>query len=225
VIRGLTSPARLIDLSNQKAIIMSFFGLFKTKQERDAELKTRVRQGSMRIQKFVSQLSKQAESYAALARRAYDLDDQEQFRQLASGYLQSLETINRWERYMIKLRALELRRHETEATREFLSSMNALTSSILNGVKPEDVMALSVDIDAATERSEELSEALADSMEDSVCRIDRSESFQPDFLAQAVGTPEKRLESLGRTAIGDKNHEQDFWQAIERQKIERKTAS
>ncbi len=199
---------------------MAFFGLFKSRQEREAELKTRVRQGTMRIQKFVSQLSKQAENYAALARRAYDLDDQEQFRQLASGYLQSLETINRWERYMVKLKALELRRHESDATREFLSSMNALTSSILNGVKPEDVSALSADMDAAMERSDELSEALADALEDSVTHVDRTDSLQPEFLAKAVGTPEKRLESLGRTALGDQTRDQDFWQAMERQKLE-----
>ncbi len=199
---------------------MAFFGLFKSRQEREAELKTRVRQGTMRIQKFVSQLSKQAEHYSALARRAYDLDDQEQFRQLATGYLKSLETINRWERYMVKLKALELRRHESEATHEFLSSMNALTSSILHGVKPEDVAALSADMDAAMERSDELSESLADALEDSVNHVDRTDSLQPEFLAKAVGTTEKRLESLGRTALGDKSRDQDFWQAMERQKLE-----
>lgn len=199
---------------------MAFFGLFKSRQQRELELKTGVRQGMMRIQRFVSQLSKQAETYAALARRAYDLDDQEQFRHLASGYLQSLETINRWERYMVKLKALELRRHESEATREFLSSMNALTSSILNGVKPEDVAALSADMEAAMERSDELSDALADALEDSVTHIDRSDSLQPEFLAKAVGTPENRLESPGRTAMGDTSRDQAFWQAMERRKVD-----
>jgi hypothetical protein len=199
---------------------MAFFGLFKSRHEREAELKTRVRQGAMRIQKFVGQLSKQAETYASLARRAYDLDDQEQFRQLASGYLQSLETINRWERYMVKLKALELRRHESDATREFLSSMNALTSSILNGVKPEDVSALSADMEAAMERSDELSEALAATLEDSVNHVDRTDSLQPEFLGKAVGCPETRLKSLGRTALGEKSREEDFWQAMERQRLE-----
>lgn len=199
---------------------MAFFGLFKSRQQREAELKTRVRQGTIRIQKFVSQLSKQAETYATLARLAYDLDDQQQFRQLASGYLHSLETINRWERSMVKLKALELRRHESEATREFLSSMNTLTSSILNGVKPEDVSALMADLDAAIERSDELSEALADVLEDSVAHVDRTDNLQPEFLAKAVGSPEKRMESLGRTALGDTSRDQEFWRAIERQKLE-----
>ncbi|MBL8814087.1 MAG: hypothetical protein JNM43_28220 [Planctomycetaceae bacterium] len=197
---------------------MAFFGLFRSREERDAELRTRVRQGTMRIQKFVNQLRRQAETYASLARRAFDLDDQEQFRQLAAGYLQSLETINRWERYMVKLKALELRRHETEATREFLTSMNALTSSILNGVRPEDVAALNMDMEAATQRSEELSEALADAMDESITHVDRTSSLQPEFLVQSVDGAEKRLESLSRTGTSDTSHEKDFWQAIERQK-------
>ena len=204
--------------SDRKNVPMTFFGLFKSREERDAELRTRVRQGTMRIQKFVNQLSRQAETYATLARRAHDLDDQEQFRQLAAGYLQSLETINRWERYMVKLKALELRRHETEATREFLLSMNSLTSSILNGVRPEDVAALSMDMEAATQRSEELSEALADAMEESVTYVDGANSLQPDFLTQSLSSPEKRLESSGEANGCDPNRETEFWRAIERQK-------
>ena len=199
---------------------MAFFGLFKSRQAREAELKTRVRQGTIRIKKFVKQLKTQADNYALLARRAYDLDDSDQFRKLATGWAQSLETKKRWERYMVTLEALELRRHESDATREFLSSMNSLTSSILNGVKPEDVAALSADMDAAMERSEELSEALADALEDSVTHVDQSDSLQPEFLAKAIGAPEKRRESPRRFVLGDKSREQDFWQAMERQRLE-----
>ena len=199
---------------------MAFFGLFKSRQAREAELKTRVRQGTIRIKKFVKQLEKQADNYAHLAHRAYDLDDSDQFRKLATGWAQSLETKKRWERYMVTLEALELRRHESDATREFLSSMNSLTSSILNGVKPEDVAALSADMEAAMERSEELSEALADALEDSVTHVDQSDSLQPEFLAKAIGAPENRLESPSRFVLGDKSREQDFWLAMERQRLE-----
>ena len=41
---------------------MAFFGLLKSRQESDAELRTRVRQGTMRIHKFVTRLSKRFKS-------------------------------------------------------------------------------------------------------------------------------------------------------------------
>ncbi len=195
---------------------MKFFGLFKSRQERDAELKTRVRQGTMRIQKFVNQLSKQSDNYASLARRAYDLDDLEQFRQLACGYLQCCETINRWERYMVKLKALELRRHEAEATQEFLSSMNSLTSAILNGVKPEDVMLLSTEMDAAIQRSEDLDDALAIAMDDAVQQVDGIDT-NPEFLRTAVSQGSYRIDrKLSKNVDGQ---DDEFWSAVKRQRF------
>ena len=198
---------------------MTFFGLFKSKQQRDTELKIRVRQGTMRIHKFVGRLSKQADDYAALARRAFDLDDQHQFRQLAGGYLQCRETINRWERYLVKLKALELRRHEAEATQEFLSSMNALTWSILNGVKPEDISMLSTEMEAAMQRSEELEEVLADSLEDAVDRVDGVEHHDINFLRSAVsGSQLEGGLEWAPEAKSDDARDRDFWTAIEREK-------
>lgn len=197
---------------------MAFFELFKSRQERDAELRTRVRQGTMRIRRFVTRLSKQADEYSALARRAFDLDDQPQFRQLAAGYLQCRETINRWERYMVKLKALELRKNEAEATSEFLSSMNALTSAILNGVKPEDVSTLSSEMELALQRSEELDDALAEAMDDAVTRVDNIDHRDAEFLVNAVSANATPME-WKQVIKSDDNKEQEFWTALERQKI------
>lgn len=198
---------------------MAFFGLFKSRQAREAELRSRVRQGTMRIHRFVSRLSKQADDYSTLARRAYDLDDQEQFRQLASGYLQCRETINRWERYMIKLRALELRKNEAEATREFLSSMNALTSAILNGVRPEDLSALNSDMAAALERSEELDEALAGALDDAVTRVDHLDQNEAALLVRSGNDGAKSFEWKSRDEMAERR-DQDFWLAMERRRTE-----
>lgn len=198
---------------------MVLFGLFKNQQQRDAELKARVRRGSMRITRYVAQLTKQGDEYAALARRAYELDDQQQFRQLVSGYLQCRETINRWERYIVKLRALELRRNEAEATAEFLSSMNALTSAILNGVKPEEISTLRQDMDAALQRSHELEETLADALDDAVTQVENPLAQQPEFLLSAITNGEKPRD-LKATGRGKDSRETEFWTAVERQKQE-----
>lgn len=173
---------------------MAFFGMFRTRRERDEDLRLRVRQGTLRIQKFISRLNRQAEEYRSLARRAFDLDDQQQFRQLASGFLQCCETINRWERYIVRLRSLELRKQESEATQEFLSSMNALTTAILDGVRPEDVAGLTSQMEAALQRSEDLEEALADAMDEAVTRVEGLEQQSPQVLLQAI-TGAERLET------------------------------
>ena len=193
---------------------MAFFGLFKTRAERDSELKTRVRQGTLRIRKFVSQLTRQGEEYAVLARRASELDDQSQFRKLGCGYLKCRETINRWERYLVSLRALELQKNEAEATREFLASMNALTSAILTGVRPEDVAHMTAEMEQAQDRSEQLEDALAGALEDVVTRIDAGVCDE-SFLRQSLSLQIPNRNDGETTTVRSKSEADLFWTAIE----------
>ena len=186
-----------------------FFGFFKSRAERNFELKGLVRQGSMKIHNFMARLSKQAEEYSVLARRAFNLDDQQQFRQLASGYLQCRETINRWERYLIRLKALELQKMEAEATRDFLSSMNGLVAAILNGVKPQDVVQLQAEMEKAEMHSEQLADSLAGMLGDAVTRLDDPNAISSGFLQHAVGA------AAGTTSD---ELDQKFWEAIEEHK-------
>jgi len=190
---------------------MAFFGMFKSRQARQFELKTRVRQGNLRIQKFVARLTKQADEYSILARRAFDLEDHEQFRQLASGYIQCQDTIRRWERYLVRLQTLELRKSETEATQEFLSSMNAITRSILQGVKPEDVANLQTDMEAAISHSEELEETLSIALEDAVIHVEQYDSTK--HLAGHGKDPVVKKET-----VDSAQQDRDFWAAIEERK-------
>lgn len=194
---------------------MAFFGLIKSQAARQAELKTRVRQATMKIHKFVKRLTSQADDYAALARRAHDLDDQLQFRQLVASYLQCQDGINRWQRYLIKLKTLELRQNEMDATQEFLSGMNALTSAILNGVRPEDVSAISADMEAALDRSEEMEEVLATAMEDACDRIEGVEMTHTDILLKSLETGQdiSKLTDSGAT-----ESEREFWAAIDQER-------
>jgi len=207
---------------------MSFFGFFRSREEREAELKSRVRQGSMRIQRFVQKLQKQADDYATLARRAWELDDQNQFRLLIGGHLKCLETINRWERYMVRLKALELQRGESEATREFLSSMNALTSAILTGVRPEEISLLGSEMEAAIHRSEELSDALSETMEQAAEVIAGKDLQEAASLLKLVpagegavrepalaGAVAARSSGTGQSAARVSRSDEGFWAAVE----------
>jgi hypothetical protein len=201
---------------------MALFGLFRSRAERDAELKARVRQGTLKINRFVQQLTRQADEYAALARRAWELDDEEQFRVLAGGYLKCLETVNRWERYVVRLKALELRRGESEATREFLSSMNALTASILNGVRPEQVAMLGTEMEAAIVRSEELSESLATTIDGAADVVSSGDLRDTAALLKLVppGNP-GAVKSPGQRTRTDA----EFWAAVEGQRAGTKTST
>lgn len=147
---------------------MAFFGLFKSSKVRDAELKTRVRQASNRIDQFIRQLKLQSNRYNGLAKRSFELGDMDQFRDMGIRYLKCLDAMNRWQRYQVRLSAMELQKNEVRTTREFLQGMNALTSSILTGVDTAEVAKVAQDMDLAESRCDELEAALASALDEQV---------------------------------------------------------
>jgi hypothetical protein len=145
--------------------MMAFFGLFQSREERDREAKLRFRQGKSRIQRFLQQAQDSAERYWQLARQAYRLGDQEQLRQLAANFYRTRESINRWERFLLKMDALEMRRNEVEATGDFVRGMNALTATILRGSTPEEVSRMQLDVERAIAKAEQQEELLTSAMD------------------------------------------------------------
>ena len=139
---------------------MAFWGLFKSRELREMETLLKFRQGKSRITRFVQQAQQAAQRYWSLSKQAYQLGDQEQFRQLATGYVRTRESINRWERYLIKLDALELRRNEAASTGEFLKSVEAMTGSILRGANPEDISRMQMDLEKAILKTDALEQTL-----------------------------------------------------------------
>lgn len=178
---------------------MTFFGLFKSKAERDREAKIKFRQGKNRIQRFLQQAQQSAENYWRLAKQAYHLDDQDQFRQLAVNYLRCRESINRWERYLVKMDSLEMRRNEVEATGDFLRSMNALTGTILRGASPESIARMQLDVEKALTKSEEQEEMLSVAMESAGTSLTNSSELDDQLLDQLV-------HSFGRVTSTSRNN-------------------
>ncbi len=144
---------------------MAFFGLFKSREQREMEAQLKFRQGRSRIVRFVQQARKAADRYWELAKQAYRLGDHEQFRQLAASYLRTREGINRWERYLVRMDTLELRRNEMLATTEFLQSVEAMTQSILRGTDPQEIARMQVELERAVHRTEAVQESLDVAME------------------------------------------------------------
>jgi hypothetical protein len=145
---------------------MAFLQILKSKAERDFELKSKIRQANNKIEAHVRKLVLQCQKYLFLARRAFDLRDQQQFAELALRYHQAISARNRWQRYQLKLDALELQRDEVRATEEFLTGIGALTQAILRGIRPDDVQRLAQDIELAENKRQEIEQALDTHMQD-----------------------------------------------------------
>lgn len=143
---------------------MGFFGILKSKAERDFELKSRLRQANNKIEHHVRKLELQCSRYLDFARRAFDLQDAVQFADLAKRYYQTLASRNRWQRYQLKLNSMELQRDEVRATEEFLSGIGALTQAILHGVEPKEVQRVARDIEMAESKCQELDQAMTENM-------------------------------------------------------------
>ena len=169
---------------------MAFFGLFKSRDERELEVQLKFRQGKSRISRFVHQSQKAADRYWHLAKQAFKLGDQEQFRQLAASYLRTRESINRWERYLVKLDALELRRNEVSSTGEFLKSIEAMTGSILRGAKPEDITRMQMDLEKAMAKTETLEQTLDIAMEAAGDSLTGAPELSDEVLKQITASME-----------------------------------
>jgi hypothetical protein len=137
--------------------MLFFKSLFKDKATRESETRLRLRQGKSRILQYLRRCRASADKYFGLCRQAYQLGDMEQFKQLAFHHLNAQRSVNRWERFLIKLEALEMRRDEVSATADFLRSMATVTSSILRDAAPVEIGRLQANIGRAldTARSQE----------------------------------------------------------------------
>ena len=172
--------------------------LFKSKQQRELEAKMQVRQGMKRIQRFVNSAKKTQQRYWHLGKQALRLGDREQFEQLAGALIRAREDANRWERYLLQLETLNVRRDEVAATGDFIRSISAMTGSILRGATPEQVVGMQAKMEQALAKSEALEEVLSVAMEasaDSVFATDDLDERKLDELAGQM-TSEAEAEDL-----------------------------
>jgi hypothetical protein len=187
---------------------MAFLHILKTKAERDFELKSKIRQANNKIDSHVRKLVIQCQKYLFLARRAFDLQDQRQFAELALRYHQAISARNRWQRYQLKLDAMELQRDEVRATEDFLSGIGALTQAILRGIRPDDVQRLAQDIELAENKRQEIEQALDTHMHDVLEPVNNSWGFEahvPEALATEMELPSNNLPESSAVGVDPGN--------------------
>jgi hypothetical protein len=142
-------------------------GLFKSKRQRELEAEIQVRQSKAKIQRFIRSTRKVQDRYWHLGKQALRLGDREQFVQLASALIRARDQANQWERYLLQLETLSVRREEVAATGEFIKGISAVTSAILRGASPEQIASMQAKMEQALVKAEALEELMAVAMESS----------------------------------------------------------
>lgn len=173
-------------------------GLFKSRQQRELEAKVQIRQGMARIQRFVKNAKKHQQRYWELGKQALRLGDKEQFEQLAGAFIRTREHANRWERYLLQLETLNVRREEVGATGDFIKSISAMTNSILRGATPQQVVEMQTKMEKAVAKSEALEEVLSVAMEASAGSVYGTDELDESKLTELAG-------HMSSEAEGDEN--------------------
>jgi hypothetical protein len=164
--------------------------LFKSNQQRQAEREAKVRTGRIRIRQHVEREKKLAVKVMALAKRALELNDEAQFKQLGKRYLVLLEDINRKERYVLSLDALETQLEQSRTSVDFMETMKDLTGSVLALGSPEAT--------ASLQRRAVEGLANAQTMSD---KLDAMLDQATDMLFDAEAFDDARLKELEATLM------------------------
>jgi len=110
---------------------------------------------------------------------------------LASAFTRAREVANQWERYLLQLETLSVRRQEVSATGDFIKGIAAVTRSILRGASPDEIAAMQAKMEQAVAKAETLGELLSVAMEasaDTVFGTGEMDEARLDQLAVQMGS-------------------------------------
>lgn len=159
---------------------------FLEERRRTKEIKREIKfkKGKAQIESYLRKCRQGQKRYWELGKKALRLGDREQFKRIATAYLWNLEQVNQWERYLLQLETLSARRDQVKATGEFLSSLKALSDSMLKGVSPEEIAKMEVQLERAVAKASCLEEALNVVMETSAQSLFLREEFSEESISQ-----------------------------------------
>lgn len=184
--------------------------LFKSRRQRELENEIQVRQSKAKIQRFIRNTRKVQQRYWELGKQALRLGDREQFEQLAGAVFQARQQANQWERYLLQLETLSVRREEVAATGDFIKGISAVTTSILNGASPDQVAAMQTKMQQAMVKAEALEELMAVAMEGSAGAVFASEELDDRKLDELAGEM-----NADAAAEGGGDHDQRIAQGLQ----------
>jgi len=129
----------------------------RTKEiERDIES----RRGKAQIRRHIKKQNEVKKKLWGLGRRALELGDQRQFRQIGKHYLWTLDDIKRWERYLLAFETIEARRDQARSMAEFMRSVQAMSQSMLANASPKAIAETERDLQLGIARAQDLEQTL-----------------------------------------------------------------
>lgn len=184
---------------------MPIFG--KSQEAKEIERQVKFKQGMSRVRGFIDRCREAQRHQWDLGKRALRLGDRKLFTQIARGYLRTGEISNRWERYMVAAESVNIQRGHVRTTREFVSSMSALSESMMAGAKPEDIVKMQVELEKALAKAQTIDDTLAAVMDAS-----------SDSIFSAEGLSEADLKEVERAMTTEATHEEEA--TVQDQRIE-----
>jgi len=162
--------------------------LLKSKQKKQAEREQAVREGKIRIRQHIKREQHISQKVQALARRALELGDDAQFKQLGKRYLLLQEDVNRKERYVLSLEALETQLDQSRTGVDFMEAMKDLTGSVMALGSPEKTAALRRQAVEGLSNAQTLSDRLDAMMEQATDMMFDSDLFDDARLKELEAT-------------------------------------
>jgi len=139
--------------------------LERRKQKKEIERDIAARRGKAQIKQHISKQRQMSKKLRGFLRRAIELGDERQFRQLGKQYLWTLEDIKRWERYLLAFEAVEARRDQARSMAEFMRSIQAMSRSILASASPKALAETERDLQMAIVQAQNLEQVMDIMME------------------------------------------------------------
>jgi len=140
---------------------MSVFDWFeRRRQTKEIERDMQARRGKAQIRRHIEQQKKMSRKLWDLGKRAIQLGDQRQFRQIGKHYLWTQEDIKRWERYLLAFETIEARRDQARSMAEFMRSIKAMSQSMLANASPKAIAETQRDLEMGIARAQNLEQTL-----------------------------------------------------------------
>lgn len=139
--------------------------LEQRRQNQEMERDIKVRRAKRRIQRYIEKQRQMEKKLWALGKQAIKISDERQFRQIGKQIIWTQADVERWERYMLNLETLEVRRDQARMTGEFMGSLQAMSESMLAGITPQSMVDIQRNLEEGLARAQNLEERLSLFME------------------------------------------------------------
>jgi hypothetical protein len=164
---------------------MPLFG--KSKQQKEIEREVKFKQGLTKARGYITKSQESQRRLWALGKRSLELGDRLQFENITKAYLRTGDVITRWERFLVTAETVAVQRGQVKATGDFISSMNALSDSMMAGASPEDVTKMQVGLETALTRAQTLDETLSAVMDATSETVFSGEGLSEESLKEVEG--------------------------------------